>query len=120
MKSRGFTLTELLGVIAILAIITIIAFPNIMNSIKRSESKMTNSQKELIYSSVDLYLDNHQSIYNFTYGDMYSIRIQTLVDEDLLEQAFVDSIDELDANTCVNVTIIDNNKNTTKAIVECE
>ena len=48
MKKRGFTLTEVLGVIVILGLIALIIFPNINKSIKNSKQKLYNQQITLI------------------------------------------------------------------------
>lgn len=48
MKKRGFTLTEVLGVIVILGLIALIIFPNVSKSIKNSKQKLYNEQVALI------------------------------------------------------------------------
>ncbi|MCI9233964.1 MAG: prepilin-type N-terminal cleavage/methylation domain-containing protein [Bacilli bacterium] len=48
MKKRGFTLTEVLGVIVILGLIALIIFPNVSKSIKNSKQKLYNEQVSLI------------------------------------------------------------------------
>lgn len=48
MKKRGFTLTEVLGVIVILGLIALIIFPNVSKSIKNSKQKLYNEQIALI------------------------------------------------------------------------
>ena len=48
MRKRGFTLTEVLGVIVILGLITLIVFPNVNKSIKSSKQKLYDQQIALI------------------------------------------------------------------------
>ena len=48
MKKRGFTLTEVLGVIVILGLIALIIFPNVSKSIKNSKEKLYKEQVALI------------------------------------------------------------------------
>lgn len=48
MKKRGFTLTEVLGVIIILGVIVLIIFPNVNKSIKKSKQKLYDQQVVLI------------------------------------------------------------------------
>jgi len=50
-KNKGFTLAELLAVIAILGVIALIAFPAVNKIIKSSKEKAYESQKEIILSS---------------------------------------------------------------------
>ena len=39
MKNRGYTLIELLGVIIILALLTTLVFPSVINTIKKSNDE---------------------------------------------------------------------------------
>lgn len=48
MKKKGFTLTEVLGVIVILGLIALIVFPNVSKSIKNSRKKLYEQQVDLI------------------------------------------------------------------------
>ena len=118
-NDKAFTLVELLGVIAIIAIISIIAFPNIINTIRNQEVKLTETQKEIIYSSVDLYISNNPSTYPLDAGKTYSIPIQDLIDNNILSLDFVESISNFSDNKCVNVYILDANGNTEKTISDC-
>lgn len=54
-KEEGFTLVELLAVLAILALIVGIAVPMIGNVISGSEGKATTAQEELIIDAAMLY-----------------------------------------------------------------
>ena len=119
MKDKGFTLVELLAVISIVAIISIIVFPNVLNLIKKSETKLNETQKEIIYSSVDLYISNNPSTYPLDAGKTYSIPIQDLIDNNILSLDFVESISNFSDNKCVNVYILDANGNTEKTISDC-
>lgn len=51
MKSKGFTLVELLGVIVLLGLIALIAVPAITGIIKQGKDSLSNSQKESILMS---------------------------------------------------------------------
>ena len=61
LNRKGFTLVELMAVIAILIIIIGIALPNITSSIERSKNKQKDAKKELIISSAELYFDRHST-----------------------------------------------------------
>ena len=41
MKKNGFTLTELLAVIAVLALLIVIAAPNVLNMMNKQEQKLS-------------------------------------------------------------------------------
>lgn len=64
MSKKGFTLTELLAVIAIIAIITLIAVPSIIAINRRMNERMFESKKELIISSAELYARDNPDIFN--------------------------------------------------------
>ena len=119
-KSRGFTLMELLGTITIITIIMLIVFPNILNLVRKTEVKLTESQKQIIYSASNLYIANNSSEYEMKSGDVYNIKLNKLVLNDYLDSAFVDSIEDIMDDTCVNVEVIDDNKNVNQKIIECK
>ena len=62
LNRKGFTLIELMAVVAILIIIMGIALPNITSSIERSKQKQKQSKIDLIISSAELYFDRHSSV----------------------------------------------------------
>ena len=55
MNKKGFTLAEVVGVIIILALIGLLAFPPILNMIKNSEQKIDEATKTLIYTASSQY-----------------------------------------------------------------
>lgn len=58
-KEEGFTLVELLAVLAILALIVGIAIPMVGGVVKKSETKAYNAQIDLVQDAARLYeLDN--------------------------------------------------------------
>lgn len=60
MKKNGFTLTELLAVIAILALLLVIATPNILNQLNKQEQKLSEETiKELKDSAVSYYYNSY-------------------------------------------------------------
>ena len=100
---KGFTLAELLGVITLLAIICLIAFPPILNSIKKSKQNVDNSSKELIYNACKRYIDSN----DITFTDnKYCVKIQTLIDSGELMPGIIDSNtnNEIDKEKYVKVT----------------
>lgn len=59
MNNKGFTLTELIGVLAILAIITIIATTTIMGVVNNSKEKMLEDKKMNIEVAAVNYVQNN-------------------------------------------------------------
>ena len=106
MKNKGFTLIELLGVIIILALLMIIVFPSIINSVKNSSNKTDDLTKELIYNAADLFIDEHINDFPKMNGSKYSIDLSALVDEGLITGPIKLSGSDQDItnNKCIQVT----------------
>ena len=84
MKNKGFTLIELLGDIIILSLLTILVFPNVINSIKNSTDKTDSLAIDLINNACDIYILNHPDDFPKDNGNKFSIELSELVDEGLL------------------------------------
>lgn len=61
MNTKGFTLVELLAVIVILAIILLIAVPNVMGIIEKAKKDAFCSTAKLAYNSVELFNLQHNT-----------------------------------------------------------
>ena len=59
MNRKGFTLVELLAVIALLAIIIVFAVPNLLNVFSEGKNKLSSIQKNQIKSAVEMYLNDY-------------------------------------------------------------
>ncbi len=90
MKKNGFTLSELLGVIILLSILALIAFPPIIRQIKKSKETMSEATEKLIYNSADLYIKDRSDLYQKEAGENYCISLQSLVNERYLPQDIED------------------------------
>ena len=104
---KGFTLAELLGVIVILGIIVLLAFPPILDSIKKSKENINNSTEEIIFNATKLYMGDYPSIYKLTNNSKYCIKIQDLIDSSRLERGLQDSNtnEEINPNRYVKVVV---------------
>lgn len=60
MKRNGFTLVELLAVIAILGILIIIVLPNVLSSLKESKQKLFVTNYQTLFKSVEGYIMTEQ------------------------------------------------------------
>ena len=83
---RGFTLVELLGVIVILAIISVLMFPVITNNLKSAQKKIDNSTEQIVFSAADEYIKEKQNNYPLTANATYCITIQNLIDNGNLSE----------------------------------
>jgi general secretion pathway protein G len=68
MRQRGYTLIELLIVVAIIGLIAAIAIPNLINALQRSRQKRTMADMRAISEAVEMY---HQDLSFFPiYADV--------------------------------------------------
>ena len=88
---KGFTLVELLGVIVILGIIALLAFPPIINQIKRLRENSTASTEKLIFSAADKFLNNNKNEYPIIEDYSYCISIKQLIEDGVLSTHLLDS-----------------------------
>lgn len=91
---KGFTLTELLGVIVLLGAIALLTFPPILNQIKKSKEEIDNGNLSLINSSFELYLSENKSTIIMNDNTAYCIKLKTLVDDGKLNTPIKNSSNE--------------------------
>lgn len=83
LDNRGFTLVELLAVVAIIVIIMGIAIPNISSSIERSNAKKDKAMEKVIKSAGELYVSKYKSTILEKSQRCY-INVSTLIEEGYL------------------------------------
>ncbi len=76
---KGFTLLELLGVIALLGLLMIISYPIIVGQIEKKQKEVDSARLELIYSGVESYIKEHPEEYPYRVGNSYCIPLDTVV-----------------------------------------
>ena len=107
---KGFTLIELMGVITIMGIIALVAFPPLLRQIKNSKSKIDEATEKLIIAGASNYVEENKNSFPKIEGNNYCIILQTLVDDNKLSKDLKDSDgDNIDLNKYVKVDIKNNN-----------
>lgn len=76
MNKSGFTLVEIIGVITILAIIVLVAFPNILGAMNKTESKMTEATRTLLITNAKSYWNDNVVMKTNT---TYCVYVRTLI-----------------------------------------
>ena len=87
MKKNGFTLVELIGIIIVLAIVSILSFSAITNSIKQAEIRKEEQFKVILINATDIYINTNRDSFP-ELDSRYSwmcITTQVLIDEDYLD-----------------------------------
>lgn len=95
MNKKGFTLTELLGVIIILAIIAIIAFPSVLGLLNSSQNETDEAMQNFAITAARNYVNDNMDSYpkalegqTKTYSNL---KIQTLLDEGYISSTTISS-----------------------------
>ena len=83
MKKNGFTLTELLAVVAIIALIAIIAVPSIIVIRKNMNERIYKEKIELIEKAAETYASNNPDLFNAETEKI--ITVSELVQEGFLD-----------------------------------
>lgn len=83
MNKKGFTLVEVLIVVALLAVIFSISVPRIINIIGSSDKRNFETKKSLIVNAAEMYVqDNH---YELELTDAYYVSVNDLLKKNYLE-----------------------------------
>ena len=94
---KGFTLIEMIAVIIILALISVIALPNIANQLSQKKEEVSEATKKIIFSATELYMQDRLNSYpretpdyNACNQTCYCVSLQELVNEGLLKKPLKD------------------------------
>ena len=90
-KNKGFTLVELLAVVALVALLSLVVVPSVTNLVNRNKTKLSSVTQKLIYSAAESYLDANQTEYIKVDGAVYCPTIQNLIDKGFFEENLVDT-----------------------------
>ena len=88
---NGFTLVELLGVIVILGILAVIAFPTIINQITSARKEINDSSNLLIFDAAENYFLEYANLSEETGQKYYCVTLEQLVDDGLLNEPLKDA-----------------------------
>ena len=91
MKKEGFTLTELIGVITILGIIVLLAFPNLIKQIKDTRLKLDKATEQLIIVGTTNYVEENKNDFPSSKDETYCVSLRTLIEENKIPQNLKDS-----------------------------
>lgn len=81
---RGFTLVELLAVIVLLGLVSLIAFPRILESMDKTNQKIDESKRKLLYQGTERYLSKEENSYPKQEGNTFCISPKILEEENYI------------------------------------
>ena len=120
-NNKGFTLVELLGVITIIAILSLIAIPAVTKTINNSRKNHFESQKKLIIIAAKSYAQSNRSVLPRTVGETTTITIQTLKDSGYLKDDVKNSIGvSCMNNSTINIYKESTNKYKYDVLLNCD
>ena len=91
MKNKGFTLAEVLGVIIILGLLVIVSFPPLLNQLKKSKDKLSSATLQILGTAAEQYVEEHPSTYPKKNGNVYCLKLETLVNNGYLKSPILDA-----------------------------
>lgn len=101
MKKNGFTLIELLGVIIILALLMIVVFPSVINSIKSTSDSTEEQTEKLIKNAAKLYINDNSNKYIKSEKNTYCIPINDLIESGKLDSQIIETSENITSDYIV-------------------
>lgn len=101
MNKKGFTLTEIMAVVAIIAIIILIAVPSIIAINKNMNKRVYEQKKETIVAAAEIYANNNPNL--FSDSDRVYVYVYELIEKNYLSA-------DVNNNTS-NCTVVNNGNN---------
>ena len=112
MKNKGFTLAEVLGVVVILGLLVIVAFPPLLNQLKKSKNTLSEAELKILGEAAGLYIDDHLSNYPTVEDNVYCISLDTLVKNGYLKSPIIDATTNEEINEVNNeIRVVINGQN---------
>lgn len=115
MKNKGFTLIELLAVVLLLSLLALIVAPKVLEQKDKKTKEIEEGKKKVLYSDAETYIYDNINDYKIKEGNVYCIRVQTLIDEGATSV----EADEV-SNYFVKVAIDDNEKFNYDLVLNCK
>ena len=91
LKQKGFTLAELLGVVVLLGVLAIVAVPPILNQLNNSKNKLSDAMLKIFSVATEGFVDEHGTQYPIKAGNVYCIKLKTLVEYGKLDSPILDA-----------------------------
>ena len=86
MNKKGFTLIELLGTIVVIALISVLVVPRIVNWYSNSTDNYVELNEELIIEGARIYVEDHPNDYQKVNGQTYYITMTQMINYGSLDE----------------------------------
>ena len=113
-KEKAFTLIELLGVLVVLGLIVLIAFPNIVSLIEKTDDKEYERLKKDVELATEVYVNQNKDNFNLTdVNDFVFIELWELTEGGYFDKKTINprTKEKIDLNSTVLVRVLENNIN---------
>ena len=118
MNKKGFTLVELLGVLVVLSVILMIAFPLITTYINKSKQKAYDTQMGLIITGLKDYVIEHKEVLPVNDTDYVTFTLGQLNALGIVNNSVVNPLDGKEIDDSMEFKIIKDGSKYTYQIVE--
>jgi len=105
MSKKGFTLVEIIGVVVVLGVIALLAFPPMLNMVKNSENKISEATKNLIYTASMQYTTKYINDFPKKENKVYCVTLEKLVQEEFLSSTITDNLGDFNLQSYVQVKV---------------
>jgi len=93
-KLKGFTLIELIVVIAIIAVLAAILIPQIMGYVRKSKLEVANNNAQEIFNQASIYIHDPENL-SKDYSTITLISSSDSTSGDTLKEAFCENMDKV-------------------------
>lgn len=108
---KGFTLIEMIAVVGIIALMSFMILPAILNQVGNKKEDISEATEKIIFDAAELYLTDNISTYPKTVGSKYCIKLEQLMNAKYLKKPFTDIKTGKEINTNRIIKIIVNSYN---------
>lgn len=102
MNKKGFTLVEVIGVLTLLTLVVLVAFPSILGAMNRTETQMNEATTTLLITNAKSYWNDNVIMKN---GTEYCVTVKKLIKQGYTKTPIStvddDYEEQLENNYCV-------------------
>ena len=117
-NKKGFTLVELLGVLVVLSVILMIAYPLVTSYITQTKQKAYDTQMEIMLSNLKSHVNEYKEWLPINDGEYVIITLGQLKAEGVVENSIINPLDGKEIEDSMEFKILKENNRYVYEIVE--